>query len=222
MSREIRFRSDKSNLKTIMKTTTRSAMGLVAVMMLSFLTANSVLATDYGIYWRPPLLPFVIKVGTKGISISGDASICTPLGTFGLEISKDIIRKQRPTTVRGKRIEQQDLILVIRDRHNRADRLFKIKNGSNLSVLTDGETLITATKGCVIVDVHKGNIRRLHLADGRSSGFPISRHLDQGYIRNTTDRPLILRSTEGRIYQLRPGSGFYVLPVGSYTIRRPG
>jgi len=123
---------------------------------------------DFNVFWKVPLLPLSIRVGPDGVNVQGEASIATPIGTFGVETTDSILEKERegtePLVINDVRIEKQDLLLVIRNTNQWGDKIYKIEDGKELSVFADGYTLITAKDGSVIVDVSNGSVQEINFA----------------------------------------------------------
>ncbi len=115
-----------------------------------------------GVSWKIPFLPLTFRIGTNGISVSASTSIATPLGTFGAWASDDLIKKERPVQVETVVVEKNDLLLVIRN--PKEDQIYKISNGKELSVFTNGQTLISAKAGALIIDVSKGDVTEISFA----------------------------------------------------------
>jgi len=117
-----------------------------------------------GVFWKPPFLPFKLRLGTDGVSVQGDASIVTPIGSFGIDASAPIIESPKPTMIRNVSVEKNDLLLVVRNTRQWGDKIYKISDGKDISVFTDGETMITAANGNVVIDVSNGNVREIKFA----------------------------------------------------------
>jgi len=121
---------------------------------------------DFNVFWKVPLLPLSIRIGPDGVKVQGEASIATPVGTFGVETTDSIIENERtePLVIENVRIEKQDLLLVIRNTNQWGDKIYKIEDGKELSVFTDGSSMITAKDGSVIIDVTNGTVQEINFA----------------------------------------------------------
>ncbi|OQX16652.1 MAG: hypothetical protein BWK80_40045 [Desulfobacteraceae bacterium IS3] len=117
-----------------------------------------------GVFWKIPFLPLSLHIGSDGVQLSGSSSIATPLGTFGLEASADLIEKERPARVETVVVEKNDLLLVIRNPEKWGDKIYNITDGNELSVFTNGQTLILAKAGSLIIDVSKGDVSEISFA----------------------------------------------------------
>jgi len=133
---------------------------------------------DFNFFWKVLLLPISIRIGPDGVKVQGEASVATPIGTFGVETTDSILEKERegpePLVINDVRIEKQDLLLVIRNTNQWGDKIYKIEDGKELSVFADGYTLITAKDGSVIVDVSNGNVQEINFAGKTEIPAPAS------------------------------------------------
>lgn len=119
---------------------------------------------EVGVFWKLPFLPLTLHVGTEGAELSGSTSIATPLGTFGLEASSNLTERDRPIRVRDVVVEKKDLLVIIRNPEKWGDKLYKIRDGKEISVFTNGQTLILAKSGTVVIDVSRGNVTEVKFA----------------------------------------------------------
>lgn len=92
--------------------------------------------------WKPPFLPIVITVDGEGIQVAGEASIATPVGTFSVGYSHDLLKE-----------EHKNLVLVIKDKQK--EHVYEIDSDKKLFVFVNGTTLIEAKNNVVIVDATK-------------------------------------------------------------------
>lgn len=118
---------------------------LVLSIILALSIFPSLIRADDGSFfmsYKPPFIPIVINISEDGIDISGSRNIVTPWGTFSAGYDYQL-----------KKFSSRDLILIIRNNRTKKDKVFKIKNGNDLSVFTNGSTLIETKNGKVIVDV---------------------------------------------------------------------
>jgi len=153
------------------------------------------------VFWKLPFLPLTLHVGTEGVEVSGSTSVATPLGTFGLEASADIMEKERPTRVRDVIVEKKDLLLIIRHPDKWGDKIYKIGGGKEISVFTNGNTLIQAKNSTVVVDVSKGNVTEVKFA-GRLE--TLGQSVSGQTVSNKTipmELKLLSRSSPGGIFE---------------------
>ncbi|MDM8523250.1 DUF4384 domain-containing protein [Desulfococcaceae bacterium HSG8] len=123
--------------------------------------------TEYEVYWDVPLLPITLHVGTQGIEVSGRASVVTPVGVFGVEATSDILEKEKPARIRDVVVKKEDLLLVVRDPRKWDDKIYKVKDGNEISVFTNGQSLVTAKNGNVVIDVSRGDVSEINFAGKR-------------------------------------------------------
>jgi hypothetical protein len=105
--------------------------------------------------YRLPFLPFTLAIDTNGnISIHGDASIVTPLGTFSVDanVSKGLAQVPDAT------------LLIIRHKKNgfTVDDVFRIGN-EEIVVTINGLVTLTATNGRVFVDATKAHVQSIEV-----------------------------------------------------------
>jgi len=156
---------------------------------------------DLGAFWKLPFLPLTLHVGTDGVELSGSTSIATPLGSFGLEASADLTEKERPTRVREVIVEKRDLLLIIRHPDKWGDKVYKITDGKEISVFTNGQTLILAKDGSVVIDVSKGNVTEVKFAGKREV---LGESVSGQTVSNQTipmELNILFRGMAGRIFE---------------------
>jgi hypothetical protein len=145
-------------------------------------------------------------VGSDGVQLSGSSSIATPLGTFGLEASADLIERERPARVETVVVEKHDLLLVIRNPEKWGDKIYKIADGNEISVFTNGQTMILAKDGTVIIDVSNGEVTEIKLAGKQE--IPGDSDSEQTPVNETIPMELkvFCRSSRGNVFEnLRDG-----------------
>jgi hypothetical protein len=113
--------------------------------------------------YKPPILPVRLVIDPSGVSIEGDASIVTPIGTFSVGASVPLV-------------ESNEIMVILRDRNRGKDEAYRVHSGRNVSVLTNGRTAITiGADGVVVVDVTDGQVQTVEIrepsAHGDSGGY---------------------------------------------------
>jgi hypothetical protein len=107
--------------------------------------------------FQPPLLPVIFAIDTQGhISIEGNTSIVTEVGTFSIDA--DIPSSLQP--------ENQYLLLIIKHRLNNTlvDTIYKIETGRDeVFIVTRGITATDITRNQIILDASGGDIQRIQV-----------------------------------------------------------
>lgn len=109
--------------------------------------------------YSPPALPITITLNNKGeLSISPTASVVTFIGTF--EVGVNI-----PLTQNAK---ESGILLIIRDYNAKPpDKVFRVKVGKNITVTTNGRTVVTIdSQGVAVVDITNSRIESIEINDG--------------------------------------------------------
>lgn len=111
--------------------------------------------------YKPPFAPVTFAIDTNGtISVQGNFSIATPIGTFGLEANiADSLQPQDNT-----------ILLIIRHKQGGkvVDDVYKIQTGQDeVRVVTNGTTVIDVTSHKVFIDASSGSIQSISVRDTR-------------------------------------------------------
>lgn len=97
---------------------------------------------------------------TEKCSTTVGPSLVTPFGTFSTG---------REYTIVDAQSDPEDLFLILRDRDSQTDSVYRIQNGQGLSVLVDGQDLITASAPReVVVDVTGAKTVQVIDSNGRA------------------------------------------------------
>jgi WD40 repeat protein len=124
--------------------------------------------TTVGVSWKPPFAPVILAINSKGeISIQGNYSIVTPIGTFSLsaEVSDSL------------QAEANALLVIIRHKQNGhvVDSVYKIETGQDeVTVVTNGTTTIDVTQHKVFIDASKGTVQSIEVKDATTGTPPPS------------------------------------------------
>ncbi|MCP5063780.1 MAG: hypothetical protein GY936_15135, partial [Ignavibacteriae bacterium] len=116
-------------------------------------------------YWKLPFFPFSISIGSDGLEAGWDVNLSYKskrLGTFGVSAEYKY-NKQRPFNLNGHQVENNDLLVILRNSNAEKDEVYKITNGLGFGIIVDGRTKVTVKNGQVIIDVTNGNIKDLTL-----------------------------------------------------------
>lgn len=104
--------------------------------LLSSLTAANELTASF----KPLFLPFAIQVNNEGkVSVIGDASFITAIGTFKIGATKEVSKEK-----------ESDLILIIRTIDG--DKVYKLSDKDNITVQLDFNSIINIKKDKVVID----------------------------------------------------------------------
>ncbi len=113
--------------------------------------------------YQPPFLPVAFEIDTNGkISIKGDLSIVTPIGTFSIAADAST-SLQAPKDV---------LVLIIRHVKNSSvvDDVYDIQTASDeVKVVTNGRTTVDVTLHKVFIDATNGSIQSIEVTDANSA-----------------------------------------------------
>jgi WD40 repeat protein len=110
--------------------------------------------------YKPPLLPIVFTLQSDGtVSVSGDASVTTPVGTFS--VAAGGYNSLGPAAPADK------MVLIIRHLKGggAVDTVFYVADNDALSITTDGLTQITLTLHRVFIDAAKSVVKSITLKD---------------------------------------------------------
>lgn len=125
---------------------TRSVAGaflLCSFGLLLLFTLFDVAFGELRMKWKPPMLPVFISVDSAGnLTVGGEASITTFLGTFALGADYSVYSQPGYTTV------------VVRNLIKNNEQAYKVKSGSDeLTVFADGKTRIEIKDKWVLIQV---------------------------------------------------------------------
>jgi len=142
----------------------RANLFMFPIMMgiIFFLSSCGQAAPSVGVSYTPPFAPITFTIDTSGtISVQGNLSIETPVGTFALEAN--VADTLQP--------EDNTLLLIIRHKQNGrvVDDAYKIQTRQDeVTVVTNGTTTIDVTQHKVFIDALKGDIKSIEVKDANS------------------------------------------------------
>jgi hypothetical protein len=103
-----------------------------------------------GLTYQPDFLPVNFDVTTSGVSISGDRSLVTPIGTFSIGASYELLPRN------------DSIYVILRNRRTGYDRIFAVRSGPDqFSAIVNGTTKVSVSNGEVVIDVTAGKIKRV-------------------------------------------------------------
>ena len=119
------------------------------------------------LFFTPAFLPISILIDRHfNVKIVGNAYIVTPLGVFGFKTANLIRKSEKPMLLNGEYIGKDDLIVGIRYYAGEwKERILKVHQGKQLSICTDGKTIIHAQNGLVLIDVSNGDINHIRFSN---------------------------------------------------------
>ena len=101
--------------------------------------------------YKPAFLPVKLTVSSSGVSIGGDTSLVTPIGTFSIGASYQLPPRR-----------SDSIYVIIANRKTGYDRIFEVLTGKDqFTVIVNGTTSIDVSNGQVGIDVTKGSIRSI-------------------------------------------------------------
>jgi hypothetical protein len=157
------------------------SQALLLPFFVSCASDSSTSATNVSLSYTPPFLPISFSISSDGnISVKGNLSIVTPLGTF--DIGVDVSSSLKP--------DDHTLDVVIRhlDKGSPVDTAYAIQTGqSEVVVVTNGTTLIDITQHKVFIDASAGSIQTIDIKD--SSVATTTSSPDQSTTTSTGNRP---------------------------------
>jgi hypothetical protein len=130
--------------------------------VLIYLPALIILLNTYGVSrseiklkYKPPILPVFISVDSAGnLSVGGEKSITTFIGTFTLGADYSIYLQEKYTTV------------VIRNLLKKNEQAYKVYTGGDeLTVLADGKTRVEIKDRWVLVQVEGSTLINFKMAE---------------------------------------------------------
>ncbi len=124
---------------------------IVLLLTVTLLNAHIIPIVTY----KPPLLPFSISINTDGkITISGDLSIVTPLGTFSIGADYVPFAKDGFTTV------------VIRNQRENTEEAYQIKTGDESISVEVENGIVYARDRWILIDIKDNNTQTLMFSKG--------------------------------------------------------
>jgi len=108
--------------------------------------------------YKPPILPVKLVIDPSEVSIEGDASIVTPIGTFSVGANVPLVKSD-------------EIVVILRDRNRGTDQVYSVRSGRSVSVLTNGRTEITiGSDGVVLVDITEGRVQTVEIREPDARG----------------------------------------------------
>ncbi len=125
---------------------------VVSILVLSSCSGGTVvdqspLPIEPHVGYKPPFLPIQFTVASSGISVSGDTSFVTPIGTFSIGASLPIVESS-----------SRDILLVLRNRPLQTDTVYRISEGQGAHIVLDGHIEIRVTNTTVVIEVLEGQV----------------------------------------------------------------
>jgi hypothetical protein len=127
----------------------RRAAAFTAVIFIALSLASCGGDASPQVRYGPPLLPIEFVIDDDGISVEGDTSISTPIGSFSVG-AKYQLPYRDPGTI----------YVLIRNRGY--DQVYNVKTGGGeFTAVVDGRTTIQIRDGQVLIDVSEGQIHSI-------------------------------------------------------------
>lgn len=103
-----------------------------------------------GVTYKPEFLPVHLSLNSSGVSIGGDSSLVTPIGTFSIGASYQLLPSYN------------GIYVILRNRKTGFDQIFELRNaGDQFSAVVNGITTIDVSNGQILIDVTAGNIKEV-------------------------------------------------------------
>jgi hypothetical protein len=103
-----------------------------------------------GVTYKPEFLPVHLSLDSSGVSVGGDTSFVTPIGTFSIGASYQLLPAYN------------GIYVILRNRKTGFDQIFEIRNvGDQFSAVVNGITSIDVSNGRILIDVTAGNIKEV-------------------------------------------------------------
>jgi hypothetical protein len=129
---------------------TMRALLLVLILLLVMICAACSGNLKPGLTYQPDFLPVNFNVTASGVSIGGNRSLVTPIGTFSIGASYELLPRN------------DSIYVILRNRRAGYDRIFAVRSGSDqFSAIVNGTTKVSVSNGQVIIDVTAGKIKKI-------------------------------------------------------------
>lgn len=145
----------------------RATFLLVIVPILLFASSCGSTTDTVGVSYTPPFVPVTFTINSNGtISVQGNLSIESPVGTFALEAN--VANTLQP--------EDNTLFVIVRHKQDGrvVDDVYKIQTGQEeVTVVTNGTTTVDVTEHKVFIDVSKGTIKSIEIKSASPAPTPV-------------------------------------------------
>lgn len=111
-----------------------------------------------GLTYQPILLPVHFNVSASGISIGGNTSLVTPIGTFSIGASYMLPQ------------QGDSIYVILRDHKTGFDHIYKVRSGGDaFTAVINGTTDISVTNNQVLIDVTSGKVEEIYFKRARET-----------------------------------------------------
>ena len=137
-------------------------LGLAAMLVLLCAACGSTVRPS--VTYKPAFLPVHLTVSSSGISVGGDDSLATPIGTFSIGASYQLLQ------ISG-------IYVILRDRRTGYDHIYMVRTGGDqFTAVVNGTTSISVSNNRVLIDITSGRIKKItfrraptHIPEQRTS-----------------------------------------------------
>lgn len=134
----------------------RTVFASLAVAAVAVLPVSCGTNPDAQVGYKPPILPVKFVLSSSGVTISGDRSLVTPMGTFSVGAKYSLSPSK-----------SDSVYVIIRDKDQGEtgfDQIYEVKSGQGeFTAVVNGTTTIQVRDRQVLIDVTDGKVNSIEL-----------------------------------------------------------
>lgn len=136
------------------------------ITMILFVSGCGDFSASGGVSYQPPFAPIIFTLNSNGIiTIQGNASIVTPLGTFAIDANV------------SDTLQPEDNALLVIIRYNQkgtvVDTAYKIATQQEVIVVLDAKTTLQITNKRILIDASKGTVKTIEVKGVTPDNTPV-------------------------------------------------